>query len=107
MGGPLLCESEAVGTRDLTGPDSQEDTESINEMFLCLDEKLKENEDCTGLDTSREDGEACEKGGQEGKSWGLVARRAGSVGSYVGGWGRVDAGEGAWAVEVGRIKYGE
>lgn len=42
MGGPLLCESEAVGARDLTGPDSQEDTESINEMFLCLDEKQKE-----------------------------------------------------------------
>lgn len=55
MGGPLLCESEAVGARDPTGPDSQEDTESISETFLCLDEKQKENEDCTGLDISRED----------------------------------------------------
>lgn len=55
MGGPLCCESEAVGARDRTGPDSQEDTESISETFLCLDEKQKENEDCTGLDISRED----------------------------------------------------
>lgn len=38
VGGPFLRESEAVGARVMSGPDSQEDIESISEMFLCLDE---------------------------------------------------------------------
>lgn len=75
-----------MGARDRTGPDSQEDTESISEMFLCLDEKQKENEDCTGLDISREDARHLIREARKG-SWDLVARRAGSVGSDVGGWG--------------------
>lgn len=37
-GGVLSFVKELWGARDLTGPDSQEDTESISKMLLCPEE---------------------------------------------------------------------